>query len=274
MTWHTIVTALGTLGLAGIALPRVAFFSRRQLPNGFRTKCLARREQPEIVTASLRRGHRSLVILAHGFMDSMSEPGMIGVAETLADRFDVLLFDFPGHGQSAGTARLDFAQAADSLRHVIDYGRSCGYRRIGVVGYSMGGSITAKLLTTYPERFLTATLGAASGRVQADAARGGAAGDAGPRLADGRRRGAVAVAEAAAGGDALAGEEVAGLAGVAVEVGAAEAGAGLAEALLAAQSKRKMWLAWLFTVPIILWMIPEMFKSSFHSGEEIRFPRP
>src|SRR5205807_4443137 len=33
-----------------------------------------------------------------------------------------------------------------------------------IVGYSLGGIITAKLLTTNPDRFITATLVAASGR--------------------------------------------------------------------------------------------------------------
>ncbi len=36
--------------------------------------------------------------------------------------------------------------------------------RAHIVGYSMGAGITAKLLTTNPDRFLTAKLGGAAGR--------------------------------------------------------------------------------------------------------------
>ena len=39
-----------------------------------------------------------------------------------------------------------------------------GIRRAHIIGYSMGANITAQLLTTHGERFLSATLGGAAGR--------------------------------------------------------------------------------------------------------------
>jgi pimeloyl-ACP methyl ester carboxylesterase len=45
-----------------------------------------------------------------------------------------------------------------------------GIRRAHIIGYSMGASITAHLLTIHPERFITATLGGAAGRFRWTAA--------------------------------------------------------------------------------------------------------
>jgi pimeloyl-ACP methyl ester carboxylesterase len=54
--------------------------------------------------------------------------------------------------------------AEDAVR-LLDH---LGIKKAHIVGYSMGGMITAKLLTTHPDRFLSATLGGHGGVKKGD----------------------------------------------------------------------------------------------------------
>jgi pimeloyl-ACP methyl ester carboxylesterase len=90
-------------------------------------------------------GDARLVILAHGLMKSMQHHNMVRLAEMLRARFDVLTFDLAGHGHSTGLAELSYSRAGDSLQCVLAQARALGYRRIGVIGYSLGAG--AAILT-------------------------------------------------------------------------------------------------------------------------------
>lgn len=90
--------------------------------------------------------NRRLVILAHGFTGLKSETGRLFVvtARALADRgIDALRFDFMGSGDSSGefTAMTPCTEMAD-LNAVIDWACRRGYRRIGVLGLSLGGAVS------------------------------------------------------------------------------------------------------------------------------------
>jgi pimeloyl-ACP methyl ester carboxylesterase len=72
--------------------------------------------------------------------------------------------DARGHGRSGkpqDPARYGPEMGLDVLR-LLDH---LGVRRAHVVGYSMGAHIVAQLLVAHPGRFLTATLGGATGRI-------------------------------------------------------------------------------------------------------------
>src|SRR5918998_677025 len=86
-----------------------------------------------------------------------------GVLQALAARYRVIAMDARGHGRSGkpdDPARYGPEMGLDVVR-LLDH---LGIRRAHLVGYSMGAHIVAQLLVTHPERFLTATLGGASGR--------------------------------------------------------------------------------------------------------------
>lgn len=130
----------GAAGLAGVVLPRLIWFRSEPLPADAQMRALVRRGADPLAIAHIKRGHSRLVIIAHGFMDAMNRPGMAALADALSEQFDVLTFDFRGHGRSGGRSSLNFCEAAADLQSVIRYASACGYGRIGVVGYSMGAA--------------------------------------------------------------------------------------------------------------------------------------
>lgn len=138
--WERAVLTLGGLGLLGIAAPRYLWFTRRALPADSVLSTLRSEEGLGLAVAHLARGHDRLIVVAHGLLKTMNNPGIVRFIEMLGAQFDVLAFDLPGHGLSAGACTLDFADAARHLTRVIDFGRQSGYRRVGVVGYSLGAA--------------------------------------------------------------------------------------------------------------------------------------
>jgi pimeloyl-ACP methyl ester carboxylesterase len=111
----------------------------------------------------LEQGTGEAVLLIHGYTQNVETNWLdTGVFQNLAKDYHVIAFDLRGHGKSAkphdpAAYGREFVQ--DAVR-LLDH---LGIRRVHMVGYSMGAIITAKLLTTNPDRFLTATLGAHAG---------------------------------------------------------------------------------------------------------------
>ena len=111
----------------------------------------------------VEQGSGQPLLLIHGYTRSI-ETNWIesGVFQELAKSYRVIAFDLRGHGKSdkphdpAAYGReimLDAVRLLDHLR----------IQKAHIVGYSLGAVIAAKLLTTNPERFLTATLGGHAG---------------------------------------------------------------------------------------------------------------
>lgn len=111
----------------------------------------------------VEQGTGEPVLLIHGYTSSI-ETGWIdnGVFQNLARDYHVVAFDLRGHGKS-GKPYDPAAYRDDLLQDAIRLLNHLGIRRAHVVGYSLGAIITAKLLTTNSERFLTATLGGQAG---------------------------------------------------------------------------------------------------------------
>jgi pimeloyl-ACP methyl ester carboxylesterase len=108
------------------------------------------------------------VLLIHGFAANgdfnWRAPGVI---KALAEKYQVITIDNRGHGKSEkphDTAKYGEEMAEDAIR-LLDH---LGIKKAHVVGYSMGGMITAKILTTHPDRLLSATLGGHGGLKQGD----------------------------------------------------------------------------------------------------------
>lgn len=103
------------------------------------------------------------VVLVHGFTGSIERSWIeTGVLPELARDYRVIAFDLRGHG---GSDKPHEPRAYDEVGlDVIRLLDHLGISRAHVVGYSLGGIIVAKLLTTHPERFRSAVLGAAAYR--------------------------------------------------------------------------------------------------------------
>jgi len=102
-------------------------------------------------------GHGTPVILIHGAGGSAVGNWFVnGIAPALAPANRVIGIDMRGHGLSeAGPDGGRAHMSAD----VVDFMDQQGIDRAHIGGYSMGGFVTAGILATHPERFITATFG-------------------------------------------------------------------------------------------------------------------
>ena len=110
-------------------------------------------------------GRGEPVILIHGNGGSIETWRSSGLLPDLARDYRVIAFDARGHGQS-GKPHDASGYGAEMGRDVIRLLDHLDVERAHIVGYSMGAHIAAQLIVTHPERFVTATLGGAAGRVR------------------------------------------------------------------------------------------------------------
>ncbi|MCM8813059.1 MAG: alpha/beta hydrolase [Candidatus Omnitrophica bacterium] len=85
-------------------------------------------------------GKRRLVILAHGFFNSKKSPLLRRLAEQIGGEYDVLLFDFRGHGESDGVFYWTAKEYLD-MEAVLKWSGE-HYETIGVIGFSLGAVST------------------------------------------------------------------------------------------------------------------------------------
>jgi uncharacterized protein len=78
------------------------------------------------------------VVVVHGFNGYRTKTKIRILAEGIARRFPVLVFDLRGHGQSEGWCTGGELEALDVLA-AVEYMRRRGYRRVVTVGASLGG---------------------------------------------------------------------------------------------------------------------------------------
>jgi pimeloyl-ACP methyl ester carboxylesterase len=103
------------------------------------------------------------VLLIHGFTINLDRNWKLpGIVKELSKDYQVIALDNRGHGKSDkphDPKKYGLEMAEDPVR-LLDH---LQIKKAHVVGYSMGGVITAKLLVTHPDRLLTATLGGHGG---------------------------------------------------------------------------------------------------------------
>lgn len=111
----------------------------------------------------LERGAGPPVVLLHGFTADMERAWMqTGVMTDLSRDHRVVALDLRGHGRSDKPRHAAaYDEIALDVVRLLDH---LGIERAHAVGYSLGGIILARLLTTHEHRFLTVTLAAAAYR--------------------------------------------------------------------------------------------------------------
>jgi pimeloyl-ACP methyl ester carboxylesterase len=87
-----------------------------------------------------RRGFDSVVIVCPGFFNSKESRWMRKTAGILSDKYDVIIFDFRGHGKSGGKYTWSAKENLD-LDAVVGYAESLGYKHIGVLAFSLGAAV-------------------------------------------------------------------------------------------------------------------------------------
>lgn len=84
---------------------------------------------------------RGTIVFSHGYAGDCS-PDLMYVPVFNAAGYNVLLFDYRGHGASDGkfTSLVYFER--EDLLCALEWLRSRGIERVGLIGFSMGGAIT------------------------------------------------------------------------------------------------------------------------------------
>jgi len=103
------------------------------------------------------------VVLVHGFTGSIERSWIdTDVLPDLARDYRVIAFDLRGHGKSDKPHDpMAYEDLAVDVIRLMDHLK---LQQAHMVGYSLGGIILAKLLTTHPARFTSAVLGGAAYR--------------------------------------------------------------------------------------------------------------
>ena len=85
-----------------------------------------------------KTGHYKAIIIAHGFFNSKQAVLLGQLAEALKNDYDIILFDFRGHGQSKGLFCWTSKEYLDLLR-VVEFAAK-SYESIGLIGFSLGAA--------------------------------------------------------------------------------------------------------------------------------------
>ena len=109
----------------------------------------------------VEKGEGEPVVLIHGFAASAQlNWGMPGFIDKLSSDYHVVALDNRGHGKSGkphGVENYGINMVQDVIR-LMDH---LELDKAHLVGYSMGGFITTKLVCSHPERVASAVIGAA-----------------------------------------------------------------------------------------------------------------
>jgi len=86
-----------------------------------------------------KNGFDNVIIVCPGFYNSKKNRWMQKTVKLLSSGYDVIIFDFRGHGKSGGEYTWSAMEDAD-VNAVIDYARKEGYKKIGILGFSLGAA--------------------------------------------------------------------------------------------------------------------------------------
>jgi uncharacterized protein len=94
-----------------------------------------------ILSNPIRDKSNPIIICLHGFASNKNRPTYTTLSEELNKKnISSFRFDFFGHGESEGNFfDLTNSQAIDDTLQAIEFIRSLGYKKIGLVGSSFGG---------------------------------------------------------------------------------------------------------------------------------------
>ncbi len=87
-----------------------------------------------------KSGKEKVIIIAPGFFNSKQFKLFQKIALDFTTFYDVIMFDFRGHGVSSGQFTW-MARETNDLEVILDYATDYGYKSIGLLGFSLGAAI-------------------------------------------------------------------------------------------------------------------------------------
>jgi abhydrolase domain-containing protein 6 len=106
------------------------------------------------------------VVMIHGY--SSEKTVWMRFASHFADRYQVLILDLPGHGETAFDPALKYDTVSQGQR-VLQAMDALNISRAHIIGNSMGGFIAAQIALHHPERVQSVTLIDAAGVIAPEA---------------------------------------------------------------------------------------------------------
>jgi pimeloyl-ACP methyl ester carboxylesterase len=141
--WQKVAVAIGAVAGAAVVGPRLLWFRRRPLPEGFVCETLdgnAASGDVNLAVARYQAGRDRLVIVVHGLLKSMNSPSIVATLAALRDHVDVVALDLAGHGQSSGECVLSPLAGAAQIESLVNEARASGYRQVALLGCSFGAA--------------------------------------------------------------------------------------------------------------------------------------
>ena len=106
---------------------------------------LEARDKIKVAYYHYKSGHNKAIVIAHGFYNSKDAIVLQDLAKILYADYDVIMFDFRGHGKSTGLYAWTSKENID-LETVLDYLKQQNYKSLGLIGFSMGASTSINTL--------------------------------------------------------------------------------------------------------------------------------
>lgn len=97
-------------------------------------------DKVKIAVNHYKRNKKQVVIIAPGYTMSKDSTFISDMAKKFANSFDVISFDFRGHGKSSGFYTFTHKESKD-LKAVANYAKE-HYEEVYLIGFSLGGAIS------------------------------------------------------------------------------------------------------------------------------------
>jgi pimeloyl-ACP methyl ester carboxylesterase len=88
----------------------------------------------------IKKGFSKVIVIAHGFYNNKDTVLFRAIAEAFSREYDVIVFDFRGHGKSSDVFTWTAHEQKD-LRAITSYAQQNKYVKIGVIGFSLGAAV-------------------------------------------------------------------------------------------------------------------------------------
>ncbi len=110
---------------------------------------LLTKDNIKIAYEHFRNGHESVVIICPGFFNSKKNTTIRKAIDIVSASYDVIIFDFRGHGDSGGKFSWTSKELLD-LEAVLNYAEGQGYKKIGIIGFSLGSAVSINVTSRRP----------------------------------------------------------------------------------------------------------------------------
>ena len=97
-------------------------------------------DKVKIALNHYKKNKDEILIIAAGWTMSKNSLFIQEIAKDFSEEFDVISFDFRGHGKSSGLYTFTVEEQKD-LKTIIDYAKK-DYKKVYLIGFSLGGAIS------------------------------------------------------------------------------------------------------------------------------------